>query len=120
MVGPTGCAVAEDQADLFGFGQAQGDPDREQVAGGDGVLARVLHRRHHDNADEQLREAELLQRWFQRADEQFRLHGREQCPRGQQAHCRCRREPVVAVVRGRGTEQPSRRPGASVLLALPA
>ncbi len=45
------CALAEDQGDVVAFGQPQRDPGREQVADGQDLLARVLHRPDHADAD---------------------------------------------------------------------
>ena len=42
---------AEDQADLVGLGEPQRDPGGEQVAQGDDLLARVLHRPDHADPD---------------------------------------------------------------------
>ncbi len=47
---PVADAPAERHVDLDVFDEAQRDPDREQVAEGDHVLAGVLHRRHDQHA----------------------------------------------------------------------
>jgi len=43
-------AIAEDEIDLFRLGQAQPDPDGEQVSERHDLLAAVLHERDHVDA----------------------------------------------------------------------